>query len=269
MNSAGLRIGIDSDALHHWVGVFQMKLQTVAAIAAIGTTLSGCAQNYVASPIAEGDQQIRYAQGIPTTMADRDNGSVQVTSLGSAENRLVFGAAAFNKGKASVNFGLENITITSGGKPLKTYSRDELAHEAKVQAQWAAVATVLAGAAAAYGANQAAYQQTNGTIMGSRGGMITYHETTYNPGVAMAGAAIAGAATGYELNSIKNSLDNTISHLNGSILQVNTIDPGASSGGEVVVDLPKAKTFPQPLEISVNWNGGAYTFEFDVNKSKN
>jgi hypothetical protein len=250
------------------LGTFPMKIQTVAAIAAMGAALSGCAQNYIASPIAEGDQQIRYAQGIATTMADRDNGSVQVTSLGSADNRLVFGAAAFNKGKTSVNFGLENVTITSGGKPLRTYSRDELAHEAKVQAQWAAVATALAGAAAAYSANQAAYQQTNGTIIGSRGGMISYHETTYNPGVAVAGTAIAGAATAYELNSIKNSLDNTISHLNGSILQMNTVDPGNSAGGEIVVDLPKAKTFPQPLEISVSWNGGVYTFEFDVAKSK-
>ncbi|MGH6828170.1 MAG: hypothetical protein ACREFW_04600, partial [Rhizomicrobium sp.] len=175
---------------------------------------------------------------------------------------------AFNKSNKPANFGLDNVSVSSGGKDLRTYSRDDLAHEAKVRAAWAALATALAGAAAAYGANQAAYQQTNGTIVTPRGGLVTYQETTYDPAVAAAGTAAASVATAYGLSSIKNSLDQTIAHLNGSILQLNTVDPGQSIGGEIVVDLPKARSYPQPLEISIHWNDDVYLFDFDVTKSK-
>jgi hypothetical protein len=247
----------------------QMKLKNVAAIAALGSMLAGCAgQNFAASPVAQADQQIRYTQGVATTLADKPNGSIQLTAVGFNNGRLVFGAAAFNKGSAPANLGMENVTITSGDKPLRVYSRDDLAHEAKVKATWAAVGTALAGAAAAYSANQAAYSHTNGTIVTPRGHLISYQETTYDPAVAAAGTAAAGAATAYGLNSIKNSLDRTISGLNGSILQMNTVYPGQSAGGEIVVDLPKSKTFPQPLEISIQWNGDTYVFDFDVHKAE-
>jgi len=233
-----------------------MKLKKVAAIAALSVFAAGCAaQNYVASPLAQGDDQIRYTQGIPTTLADKQNGSIQLTSVGFNDGRLIFGAAAFNKGAKPANFGLENVTVSSSGQVLRVYSRDELAHEAKVKAAWAAVATALAGAAAAYGASQAAYQHTNGTIITPRGGLISYQQTTYDPAVAAAGAAAAGAATAYGINSIKNSLDQTIANLNGTVLQINTVNPGQSIGGEIVVDLPKSKTYPQPLEVSIRWNG--------------
>jgi hypothetical protein len=248
-----------------------MKMKNVAAVAALSLFAAGCAaQNYVAAPIAQGDEQIRYTQGISTTLADKRNGSIQLTAVGFLPNdsRLVFGAAAFNKGAQPANFGLDDITVTSGGTALRVYSRDELAHEAKVKAAWAAFATALAGAAAAYGANQAAYQHTNGTIVTPRGGLISYQQTTYDPAVAAAGAAAAGAATAYGINSIKNSLDQTIANLNGSVLQINTVNPGQSVGGEIVVDLPKSKTYPQPLEVSIRWNGELYSFEFNVDKSK-
>ncbi len=83
MNPAGLRIGIDSDALHHWVGVFQMKLQTVAAIAAIGFALSGCAT------IVDGSKQsvsvsTSPVQGAACTLHNSE-GTWYLTSPGSVE----------------------------------------------------------------------------------------------------------------------------------------------------------------------------------------
>ena len=247
-----------------------MKTKITSAITILGLFTAGCAQNYVASPIQGSDQQVRYTQGIPTTLSDKQQGSVQLTAMGylSNDNRLIFGAAAFNKGTASANFGIENVSIVSNGVSMHAYSRDELAHEAKVKAGVAILLTALAGAGAAYSANQAAYSHTNGTIITPRGGMITYHETTYDPAVAAIGTAAAAGATAYGISSIENSLDRTLSSLNGSILQTNTIDPGQSAGGEIVVDLPKGKAYPKNLDITVHWNGEDYVFQFDVNKSK-
>lgn len=247
-----------------------MKIKIVSSMLALSMVAAGCAQNYVATPIQGSDQQIRYTQGIPTTFADRPQGSVQLTSIGYLpnDNRLIFGAAAFNKGAAAQNFGIENVSVTSNGTVLHAYSRDELAHEAKVKAGIAIALTALAGAAAAYGANQAAYSNTSGVITTPRGRMFTYTETTYNPGVAVAGTALAGAATAYGIHNIQDSLDHTLSSLNGSILQTNTIDPGQSAGGEIVVDLPKGKTYPKDLGITIHWNGEDYVFTFNVNKSK-
>ena len=120
----------------------------------------------------------------------------------------------------------------------------------------------------AYSAHQAAYSTTNGYISGP-GGTATFTATRYDPGVAAAGTAAAGAATGYGLASISNSLDNTIATLNGSILQINTVSPGTSAGGTIVIDLPKAKSFPQPVELSVDWNGEHHVFDYTVNPVQN
>ena len=243
-----------------------MKIRAAILVGAI--SLTACAHQYAAIPIKLAGQEIRYTQGRPTIFIDTLSGSVQLTPLGydKEDSRLIFGAAAFNKGKSPANFGLENLVVTSAGHPLKTYSRDELAHEARVKAAWAAVGTALAGAAAAYAANANAYSTTNGYVT-TPYGISTYAQTTYNPAIAYAGTAAAGAATGYALYSIKNSMDETIANLNGSILQTNTIDPGQSAGGEVVVDLPKK--VPSPVKFDVSWNGQHYEFEFNVVQVKN
>ena len=245
-----------------------MKMKTVAALAAVSLFVTGCAKNFAAIPIAGPGQQVRYTQGFPTVSSNKALGSVQITPLGyiADDNRFVFGAAAFNKSRIPANFGLNSVAVSTRNRPLKTYTRDQLAHEAKVKAVWASVAVALAGAAAAYSANQNAYRTTNGYVSGP-GGTATFSATTYDPALAYAGTAAAAAGTGYALASINSSLDNTISHLNGSVLQVNTVDPGQSAGGEIVIDMPKAKEFPQPLDIAINWNGEVHTFAFTLSEA--
>jgi hypothetical protein len=89
-----------------------------------------------------------------------------------------------------------------------------LAHEAKVKAEWQAVATHPASAAAAYSAQQITYSTTNGYVSGPRG-FAAFSATTYDPAAAAIGTTAAGAATGYTLLSIKQSMDAILDHLNG------------------------------------------------------
>lgn len=237
-------------------------------MACAAVMLSGCAVSYSVTPQATAGQEVRYLRGVPTVLEDRPNGAMQVTPLGVSQGgRVILGLAAFNKATANANFGIENLHSASAAGDLKVYSKDELEHEARVRAEWAAFAAVLAGAAAGYAAQQNAYSTTNGYIATPRG-VATFSAVSYDPTAAAIGTAGAAAATGYTLNSIKNNMDDTISHLNGAIIQTTTISPGESYGGEVIIDMPKGKDWPKSLVLNANWNGQDYGFAFDIAKSK-
>jgi len=245
-----------------------MRLRAIFVAFVGATLLSGCAVNYSIQPDAAADQTIRYSQGAATILSDKQQGSIQITPFGVTGNRMVFGVAVFNKGTRAANYGVENVTsIDTNKTALRVYTHDELVAEAKDQARARVIAAILVGAAAAYAANQNAYSTTNGYVAGP-GGFATFSATTYNPAAAAIGTAAAGAATGYAISSIENNLDDTMAHLNGALLQTTTVDPGRSYGGQVVVDLPKAKDWPQNVSLQTNWNGEGYSFDFTIAKVK-
>jgi hypothetical protein len=245
----------------------QMKLSPVAVLISASALVAGCATNYTVSPIADSSQQIRYEQGTPTTYSEKKFGAVQVTALGiNSDKRPVFGVAAFNKEAMPSNFGVENMSLAEAdGTQDKIFTSGDLIHEAKVQAEWAEVGTVLAGAAAAYGATQSAYSTTRGTAF-TPYGPVSYSSRTYDPAVAYAGSAAAGVATGASLEAIKNSLDHTIEAVRGNVLQTTTIEPGNSYGGNVVADSLSSSTYPQDIELHISWNGNEHVFKFVVAK---
>ncbi len=229
-------------------------------------TLCGCATSYVATPMPSSGQQVRFDRGAPTIFSDLATGSIQITSAGYNEddNRLVFGVAAFNKLGHPVNFGTENITAGSQKGALTVYTKEALAHEAKVKATWQAVGTVLAGAAAAYAANENAYHTTHGYIATPYGG-ASFSATSYDPYAAQLGTAIAAASTAYSLNSIQNSLDQTLSRLSGEMLQTTTVDPGAAVGGVIVIDMPKGKP-PQSISAEITFANDKHIVQFIVTR---
>lgn len=234
-------------------------------IAVLG--LAACSTSYSVTPVTQGAQEVRFDRGAPTTFADGQNGAVQVTPLGvNDDRRLVFGIAAFNKGGASSNFGIENLALADAdGVPIKVFTTAELVHKEKVKAAWKAVALAVSGAAAAYAANANAYSTTNGYIS-TPYGSASYYSRTYNPALAYAGTAAATAATTYGLVSVKNSLDRSVSNLRGHILQTTTIDSGDSYGGEAISDgLPKGR-LPKDIVLTVHWNGDNYSFKYTVAK---
>jgi hypothetical protein len=241
----------------------------ILTILALAVGVSGCATNFVLTPQPTGSQTIEYAQGTPTTFSEGEHGAVQVTPIGTTEDhRLIFGVAAFNKGDKPANFGVENLALaTTAGGPVKIYTTEELIAEAKRRAMWQAVAVAFAGAAAAYAANANAYHTTYGTAYTPHG-TYSFYSRTYDPGLAYVGTAAAGAATGYGLVQIKNSLSQTINGLRGHSLQTTTVGPGDSYGGEVMTDHPEGRSFPQQIELTVHWNGDDHVFQFSVAKTQ-
>lgn len=237
----------------------------LAPVLCASFAVSACATSYSVKPVAAEGQTIRYVSGQATTFAEGRNGSVQVTPLGVNEKgRLVFGVAAFNNGKESATLGVENMTATAGGAPLRIFTHAELERMAKNDATIAMVAMAVAGAASAYAATQG---PTYTSTMTTPRGVYTYQATDHLAQAAVAGAAVAGTAL--TMKQINDNLDGTLAALQGQILQTTTIDPETSFGGQVVTDrvaIPSEGALDALLTVS--FNSDVYQFRWDVSKAQ-
>lgn len=225
--------------------------------------MSACATSYSVKPVAAEGQTIRYVSGQATTFAEGRNGSVQVTPLGVNEKgRLVFGVAAFNNGTEATTLGVENMSATAAGAPLRIFTHAELERMAKNDATIAMVATALAGAASAYAATQGpTYTSTYSTPRG----VYRYQATDHVAQAALAGTAVAGTAL--TMKQINDNLDGTLQALQGQVLQTTTVDPETSFGGQVITDrvaIPAEGALDALLTVS--FNNDVYQFRWDVSK---
>jgi hypothetical protein len=242
-----------------------LRKTALAALCSVSLVLSGCATHYVVDPIAAENQELRYERGTPTTYSEGERGAVQITPFGVDERdgRLIFGVAAYNKAEAPSNFGLGNIRLaTGGGQPIRTYSNDDLVREAQGRAGAAAFAVALIGLAAMVSAADGAETVTRGRAW-TRHGPVRLVQRTYDPGSAVFGTIVAGAATGMALGGIRRDLDSTIAGIDDEILDTTTIYPDDSYGGIVVGDRLRTPT-PQEVTVSVNFNGEDHLFRYSV-----
>jgi hypothetical protein len=245
------------------------KLPLALALIA-SAALSGCATHYVVDPIAAPDQEVRYDRGTPTTYSELTNGAVQITPFGVDERdgRLVFGIAAYNKGQAPANFGVENIYLTaSDGRQLRVYTADQLVQEAQARANGASVAVAILGIAAAVAAIDSASWTESGRYW-TRRGPVRYVNRYHNPGAAVFGAVTAGVGTGLALGSIRNRLGHTIASIDNEILTTTTLDPDESFGGIVVGDKIGPNAAPHDVMVTVNFNGEQHQFRFGIAQTR-
>lgn len=227
--------------------------------------LAACSTEYSVTPLAQDGQQIRYTQGRATAYSEKNAGALQVTPLGLNDGmRPSFQIAAFNKSHGPSNFGVENVSLElADGSADKVFTSSELQHEAKVNAEWAEAATILAGGLAAGAAQANAYSTTSGSVSSSYGS-ASFYARTYDPTAAYLGTASAAAATGYGLQRIESALDATLANYRNNILQTTTLDSGQSYGGVVVADKLSSSKFPENIVLRVKWNGDDYDFHFLV-----
>lgn len=224
------------------------------------------------APVVADSVQMRFNRSVPTLQRDDDMATVIVTPLPLNRGRFSFAIAAFNKAPGSFNLGIENVTAQfSDGTPVRILSKDDLVRQAKNRAMWAqvgmALATGIAGAAAATSAGQHSY---NSTVY-SPYGTYRYHGTYVNHTERMLATSAATAGGSYAIASIQNGLDNLVANLGETVLQTTTIDPGTGYGGTVVLDKvqwkPKSKAgklLDQNLTITITANGRQYPFTFDL-----
>lgn len=221
------------------------------------------ADKWAIQPVPTGQETVRYDKGVPTLDLEMKDGVVQITPLPLDHGSLSFGVAVYNDGRQPVNMGTENVSVQFGTIPVPVFTRETLEKKAKNRAMWASIALAAAGGLAAYGA---ASQRNHyrSTFVTPRG---TYRSHWSGPSAAgqIQAAAIA-AGTGVGIASINNQLDRTLAELGDEIVQTTTVDPGESYAGRIVLAKIKPSKLPARVQVTVNWNGEAYPFTFQIAK---
>jgi hypothetical protein len=98
------------------------------------------------------------------------------------------------------------------------------------------------------------------------GGVATFSAKTHDPTAAVARTEAVNANTAYEIASVQQSLDATLNHLNGAMLETTTVDPGTLYGSEVKMNVPSGTS--QRIFDQTSWNGDFYNFDFRFSKVK-
>lgn len=213
------------------------------------------------TPQPSAGQAVRYVAGRPTIFADGQNGSIQVTPHDPNEKgRLTYSVAALNQSQTPVNFGVENLTLSADGMPVRIFTVPELERMAKNDAAMAAVALAVVGGVAAAAA---ASGPTSTSTYTTPRGTYTYQHTNHLA-QSLAVASVTAGTTA-SIASVGATLDATLAQMGAQNLQTTTIDPGESYGGMVVGD---RVTIPDdgPLNTSlrINFAGEDYVVNFAI-----
>lgn len=246
-----------------------MKQKSIVAACAAAALLAGCATTYSTTPVALGDQEVRYDRGVPTVTSAKQGSTVSVYPVGINERgRMVFQVAAFNSADQAFNFGVENVRFEAAGSPTRLFTYAELEREARNEATAALVLTALAAGASAYAAQQNAYNTTSGYVTTSSG-TSTFYARTYNPTAAAVGVSAATASGAYTMHQIQRNLDGTLQELGAKLLQTTTVDPGQSIAGTIVSDrvrVPSDASLRTQLRVQIR--DEVHAFEFDTTKQR-
>jgi hypothetical protein len=219
--------------------------------------------NWLVQPIQVGPETVRYQQGVPTLDLEMNDGVAQVTPLAFDHGSLVFSVAVYNDSERPANFGIENATVLHENRPIGIFTKDDLVKKAKNRAMWTQIGLgVLGGLAAGAAASQRDYYSS--TWMTPRGTYRSWFDAPSAAGQFEAAAITAG--TVYGIAAVQNQLDRTVAMLGNSVVQLTTIDPGESYAGKIVLAKIAPKSFPSRVNLTINWNGEAYPFTFQVAK---
>jgi hypothetical protein len=243
-----------------------MKKLLLAATAIFAVALSGHASaETVLYPVPTGTESPHFYKGTPTLTMATASGSVEITALPFDHGHLVFGVAVYNKGNASANFGIENVSASIDDASIPVLSEKTLEKRAKSRAMWSqiGVAMLSAGAAAAV-ANAHTTNHYYGHVQtphGTYAWSSTYRDNSL--GVLGATAAVAGGTAA--IIGIQNRLDYTLANLTNDTVQTTTVEASESYGGKIVLEKPKAGAKqPYDVKLSINWNGQDYPFVYRV-----
>lgn len=218
---------------------------------------------YIVQPVPVGAETARFIQGVPTIDLQLPDGAVQITPLPADHGSLAFGVAVLNAGKVPANIDISNFDISCGAEKLGVFSREELEGKAKKRAMWASIALAAAGGLAAASAASQRDHYTS-TFVTPRGTYRSYFSAPSAAGQAQ--ATILAAGTGAGIYAIQAQLDKTRAALGNETLQLTTVDPGDSYAGRIVLYKIKSKALPTRVNLTVNWNGRAFPFAFQLVK---
>jgi hypothetical protein len=245
-----------------------MKRYVTAATAALlvlGSAQPAWAGDVVLQPVPVGRETMRFDHGIVTLDLQGRGAAVQVTPRGQQHGSWVFDVAVLNTGTLPVNFSRDNISVATGTLPVALLTPQQLVHKAKKRAFWramavAAVSGIAAGVMASQGASYKT--RTNWSAGGSRG---SFRSVTTGPSLfGQLQAAQLSQDSRFAIAAIQLQLDRTRQDIGDRAVELTTVDPGTSYGGQIVLDKLKPGALPQQVAITVAWNGEIFPFAFQL-----
>ncbi len=234
-----------------------------AAVMLIAQPATAGGPKFLLQPVPVGMETVRFQQGVPTIDLQKPDGVVQLTPLPMDHGSLAFSVAVYNDGKLPANVDVTSFDVSAGQQKIAVLSREQLESKAKNRAMWASIAVAAAGGIAAAAAANQRDTYTH-TLYTPRATYRSVYSAPSQAGQVAAAASIAGAGVG--IAAIQSQLDQTRQALGDSTVQMTTVDPGDSYAGRIVLEKIKSKVLPLRVAITVNWNGRAYSFAFQMVK---
>lgn len=253
----------------------------------------GCAPLQVRNSLTPtADQKLEYLQGAPLTRSIGNN-SVVILALQDKQSvdgeRIKVSIAAENIGKADFNFGVENISATDeAGRAIVPVPFDEIAAEIEEESR-------RSQAIARYMAYQALTAQTTTTTnqFGNFSGTASYNRQTYGPAGSIStygNAYGSGVYSGQSISTTTNPAQNAaaanawlttgkaaqeeyagkLGAAQATYLQTNTVRPGASVAGHLLLSPPplKDKKSTETYTLVVTIGEDIHTFRIQRSPQK-
>jgi hypothetical protein len=231
-----------------------MKLIPLMVTAcAVALSVPALAGDYSSQPEPGAADTLRYFKGDVTITRKTQTMTISIAPLGNQNGRPAFAIDITNTSPAAINFGLADIAVIVDGKPVVVLTKDELARKAQNAAGWQRFGAAMV----------AGLTNTN------------YNTTTTNGYVGRTPVSIQSTTVGRDSyaeqrdrermdNSIEGALAARLADAANNNVDLTTIDPGASYGGKIVLDKPKAKSWPAEAVVTVRGEA----FHFTMKNSK-
>lgn len=218
-------------------------------------------------------QNLRMDAGLQAISGNLANSSARILQPdGDVGKRGSFSLAVFNAGASAFNIGPECVTITfADSTPGTVISYDRLLKEEKKRQMWLAIATGLSAASnslsAAYAGNTNGTVNYSGTTIGRYGSTQAFGTATYSgydAGAAQAARMAADAENSRRFADLAANGQAALDALKVN-LRTTTVDPGATVGGAIMFEVPKAlRKSKVPLEMVIRVSAGTEVHEFAV-----
>jgi len=205
------------------------------------------------------DQQSITRDGVPGIVSTR-NGSIVIARPAARQfqmgGRPVFVLAIYNRGRATQEFRVANVTVTQhmdgNDAALKVITYEELVSEEETRQTLVAIGTGLAVAGNVMAASQAGYYHSNATVHTPRGGTYQVHTSGYSPAAAAIAQSNASAQNAELVSATIERGQANMATLERAVIKDNTLMPGEWYGGQLHIAPLVSQDGPKIYTLSVS-----------------
>ncbi len=250
-----------------------MSLSRTAWIALCAMLVSGCASTYKLQPeLSEGQKKaIDYGKDVLISTKKHTVSIVPIDFLEKSNKKPGVKVAFINRSEKSVMVHPDRVTASFNGRPVQTFSADEVDAEIQKKAERSASLAAFMGALSAGAASYSGGRvETKGTYYGtdSSGQSIsgTYTASGYSASAAKAASERSAADTRASIGMIYADARQEAERLGGSKFRMHWIEPNDSFEGVVFFEEIAPTSSPGVLKIDVQIDDEVHSFKMFATK---